>query len=37
VQVGLPVTTVAQTIADLAAVRTDGGHLARVVSDALPG
>lgn len=37
VQAGLPVTTVAQTIADLAAVRTDGGHLAGVVSDALSG
>lgn len=37
VQSGLPVTTVAQTIADLASVRTDGGHLARVVSDGLSG
>lgn len=37
VQSGLPVTTVAQTIADLASVRTDGGHLARVVSDGLAG
>lgn len=34
---GLPVTTVARTIADLASVRTDGGHLARVVSDGLSG
>lgn len=34
---GLPVTTVVRTIADLAAVRTDGGHLARVVSEALSG
>jgi hypothetical protein len=34
---GLPVTTVVRTIADLARVRTDGGHLARVVSDALVG
>lgn len=34
---GLPVTTVVRTIADLAGVRTDGGHLARVVSDALSG
>lgn len=32
---GLPVTTVARTIADLAAARVDGGHLARVVRDAL--
>ena len=32
---GLPVTTVARTIADLAAVRLDGGHLATVVRDAL--
>lgn len=31
----LPVTTAARTIADLAAVRTDGGHLARVVRDAI--
>ena len=37
VQSGLPVTTVAQTIADLASVRTDGGHLARVVRDGLSG
>lgn len=37
VRAGLPVTTVAQTIGDLAAARTDGGHLARVVSDALSG
>lgn len=34
---GLPVTTVARTIADLASIRTDGGHLARVVSDGLSG
>jgi hypothetical protein len=34
---GLPATTVAQTIADLAHTRTDGGHLAQVVSDALTG
>ncbi|WP_084481795.1 type IV toxin-antitoxin system AbiEi family antitoxin domain-containing protein [Nocardia grenadensis] len=32
---GLPVTTPARTIADLAATRTDGGHLASVVRDAL--
>lgn len=32
---GLPVTTVARTVADLAAVRVDGGHLASVVRDAL--
>ena len=32
---GLPVTTVARTIADLAASRLDGGHLATVVRDAL--
>ncbi|QIS03098.1 hypothetical protein F5X71_12945 [Nocardia brasiliensis] len=32
---GLPVTTPARTIADLAAARTDGGHLASVVRDAL--
>lgn len=32
---GLPVTTVARTIADLAAARVDGGHLASVVRDAL--
>ena len=32
---GLPVTTVARTVADLAAARVDGGHLAGVVRDAL--
>jgi hypothetical protein len=32
---GLPVTTVLRTVADLAEVRIDGGHLARVVRDAL--
>lgn len=32
---GLPVTTVARTVADLAASRVDGGHLAKVVRDAL--
>jgi predicted transcriptional regulator of viral defense system len=32
---GLPVTTVARTIADLAAARVDGGHLATIVRDAL--
>lgn len=32
---GLPVTTVARTVADLAAARVDGGHLAAVVRDAL--
>lgn len=32
---GLPCTTVARTIADLAADRTDGGHLAGVVRDAI--
>ncbi len=32
---GLPVTTVARTVADLAAARIDGGHLASVVRDAL--
>lgn len=32
---GLPCTTVVRTIADLAAARTDGGHLAGVVRDAL--
>ena len=32
---GMPVTTVARTIADLAAARIDGGHLASVVRDAL--
>ncbi|TCJ89915.1 type IV toxin-antitoxin system AbiEi family antitoxin domain-containing protein [Nocardia alba] len=32
---GLPVTTPARTIGDLAAARTDGGHLATVVRDAL--
>ncbi len=32
---GLPVTTPARTIGDLAAARTDGGHLASVVRDAL--
>lgn len=34
---GLPVTTVAATLADLAAARTDGGHLATVVRDAVAG
>ncbi|WP_405148969.1 type IV toxin-antitoxin system AbiEi family antitoxin domain-containing protein [Nocardia salmonicida] len=32
---GLPVTTATRTIGDLAAARTDGGHLASVVRDAL--
>lgn len=32
---GLPVTTVVRTVADLAAARTDGGHLASIVRDAL--
>ncbi|WCT05940.1 hypothetical protein [Rhodococcus qingshengii] len=32
---GLPVTTTARTIVDLASSRTDGGHLAGVVWDAL--
>lgn len=32
---GLPCTTMIRTIADLAAARTDGGHLAGVVRDAL--
>ncbi|WP_116952934.1 type IV toxin-antitoxin system AbiEi family antitoxin domain-containing protein [Jiangella endophytica] len=32
---GLPVTTVARTVADLAAARTDGDHLAAVVVDAV--
>lgn len=32
---GLPVTTVIRTVADLAAVHLDGGHLADVVRDAL--
>lgn len=32
---GLPVTTVVRTVADLAADRVDGGHLATVVRDAL--
>lgn len=32
---GLPVTTVLRTIADLAAARLDGGHLAGAVRDAL--
>lgn len=32
---GLPVTTVVRTVADLAAARVDGGHLASVVRDAL--
>src|SRR6266508_4159539 len=32
---GLPVTSAARTIADLAAAGTDGGHLAGVVRDAL--
>jgi len=34
---GLPVSTVVQTITDLARARTDGGHLAGVVSDGLSG
>ncbi|MFG1818075.1 type IV toxin-antitoxin system AbiEi family antitoxin domain-containing protein [Kribbella sp. NPDC049174] len=32
---GLPVTTVVRTVSDLAAAHVDGGHLARVVRDAL--
>jgi predicted transcriptional regulator of viral defense system len=32
---GLPVTTITKTIGDLAKARTDGGHLASVVRDAL--
>jgi predicted transcriptional regulator of viral defense system len=32
---GLPTTTIAKTIADLASVHTDGGHLAGVVRDAI--
>lgn len=32
---GLPVTTVLATIVDLAAIQTDGGHLAGIVRDAL--
>ena len=32
---GMPVTTVVRTVADLAAARVDGGHLASVVRDAL--
>ncbi len=32
---GLPVTTVVRTVADLAAARVDGGHLASVARDAL--
>lgn len=32
---GLPVTTIPKTIADLAKTRTDGGHLAGVVRDAM--
>lgn len=32
---GLPVTTIVKTISDLAKTRTDGGHLAGVVRDAL--
>jgi hypothetical protein len=32
---GLPTTTIAKTIADLASVNTDGGHLAGVVRDAI--
>lgn len=32
---GLPVTTITRTVADLAADRVDGGHLASVVRDAL--
>ena len=34
---GLPATTIAVTIGDLAADRTDGGHLAGVVRDAVLG
>ncbi|WP_433717326.1 type IV toxin-antitoxin system AbiEi family antitoxin domain-containing protein (plasmid) [Nocardia sp. CA-084685] len=34
---GLPVTTPARTVADLAATRIDGGHLATIVRDALFG
>lgn len=34
---GLPVTTPARTIEDLAIARTDGGHLAGVVRDAVAG
>ena len=32
---GLPVTTIVKTISDLARTRTDGGHLAGVVRDAM--
>ncbi|WP_203589917.1 type IV toxin-antitoxin system AbiEi family antitoxin domain-containing protein [Streptomyces sp. SID13031] len=32
---GLPTTTITKTIADLASVNTDGGHLAGVVRDAI--
>jgi predicted transcriptional regulator of viral defense system len=32
---GLPVTTISKTIGDLARTRTDGGHLAGVVRDAI--
>jgi predicted transcriptional regulator of viral defense system len=32
---GLPVTTVLATVVDLAATQTDGGHLSRIVRDAL--
>lgn len=32
---GLPVTTITRTISDLAEARTDGGHLASVVRDAI--
>ena len=32
---GLPVTTIQRTIGDLATTRTDGGHLATVVRDAI--
>lgn len=32
---GLPVTTIVKTIGDLASARTDGGHLASVVRDAI--
>jgi predicted transcriptional regulator of viral defense system len=32
---GLPVTTIVKTISDLAKTRTDGGHLAGVVRDAI--
>lgn len=35
VTTGLPVTTIVKTISDLAKTRTDGGHLAGVVRDAI--